>query len=72
MEMKRPRRLTRRLIAALRKLRVFPRLLLVFCTLLIASTLFISLLNQGNFAREIESTTVDYLSLLVQNSAYRL
>lgn len=72
MEMKRPRRLTRRLIAALRKLRVFPRLLLVFCTLLIASTLFISLLNQGNFAREIESTTVDYLSLLVQNAAYRL
>lgn len=72
MEIRRPRRISRRIIARLRKLHIFPRLLLVFCVLLLSSTLFITLLNQRNFAREIESTTMDYLSLLVQNAAYKL
>lgn len=61
-----------RVIAGLRKLNIFPRLLLVFCVLLLFSTLLITLLNQRYFAREIESTSMDYLSLMVQNAAYRL
>jgi len=62
----------RRVIAALRRLNIFPRLLLVFCVLLLFSTLLITLLNQRYFAREIESTSMDDLSLLAQNAAYRL
>ncbi|MCI5957921.1 MAG: hypothetical protein MRZ54_13150, partial [Clostridiales bacterium] len=70
MNARRPLRLDRRVIAGLRKLNIFPRLLLVFCVLLLFSTLLITLLNQRYFAREIESTTMDYLSLMVQNSDY--
>ena len=72
MNARRPLRLGRRVIAGLRKLNIFPRLLLVFCVLLLFSTLLITLLNQRYFAREIESTSMDYLSLMVQNAAYRL
>lgn len=68
----RPVRVGRRVIAALRRLNIFPRLLLVFCVLLLFSTLLITLLNQRYFAREIESTSVDYLSMMAQNAAYRL
>ena len=72
MNARRPLRLGRRVIAGLRKLNIFPRLLLVFCVLLLFSTLLITLLNQRYFAREIESTSMDYLSLMVQNAACRL
>ena len=72
MNTRRPFRVGRRVIAGLRKLNIFPRLLLVFCVLLLFSTLLITLLNQRYFAREIESTSMDYLSLMAQNAAYSL
>ena len=72
MAARQPWRIRRRIIAGLRKLHIFPRLLVVFCVLLLSSTLFITLINQRNFAKEIESTTADYLSMLVQNAAYKL
>ncbi len=72
MNTRQPLRVGRRVIAGLRKLHIFPRLLLVFCVLLLFSTLLITMLNQRYFSREIESTSTDYLSLMAQNAAYRL
>lgn len=56
----------------LRRLNLYPRLLLIFCCLLIASTAFITLFNQASYARELESSTVKYRSALVQNAMYKL
>ncbi len=72
MNIRRPLRVGRHVVAGLRKLNIFPRLLLVFCVLLLFSTLLITVLNQRFFSREIESTSMDYLSLMAQNAAYRL
>lgn len=67
-----PGRLTRRIMNWLRKLNIFPRLFLVFCALLIASTAFITFFNQESYARELESNTVKYLSVLVQNANFQM
>ncbi len=60
------------LVAQLRKVNIFPRLLLVFSTLLIASTVFITFFNQKNYAAEAETNAVKYLSILVQNASLEL
>lgn len=60
------------LVVLLRRLPIFPRLLAVFCVLLVVSVLFITGINQRNFAEEAEKTSLDNLSLLVQNAAYKL
>lgn len=60
------------LVSQLRKVDIFPRLLLVFCTLLIASTVFITFFNQKNYADEAETNAVKYLSILVQNASLEL
>lgn len=67
-----PNRLTRRMINVLRKLNIYPRLVLMFCCLLILSTGFITIFNQIGYARELESNTVKYQSVLVQNAMYKL
>lgn len=67
-----PGRVTRRLMSWLRKLNIFPRLFLVFCTLLIASTAFITFFNQTSYTRELESNTVNYLSALMQNANFKM
>ncbi|MDO5022239.1 MAG: histidine kinase [Eubacteriales bacterium] len=61
-----------RLTLWLRKLPIFPRLLAVFCVLLVLSVLFITGINQKSLAAEAEKTSLDTLSLLVQNAAYKL
>ncbi len=67
-----PSRFTRKIITALRKLNIYPRLVLIFCCLLILSTGFITFFNQTGYARELESNTVKYQSVLVQNAMYKL
>ncbi len=67
-----PHLLTRKLVSKLRKLNIFPRLFLVFCALLFASTAFITVFNQASYSREVENNTVKYLSVLVQNANFKL
>lgn len=68
----RPNKLIRRLIHQLRKLNLFSRLLMVFCTLLILSTIFITFFNHSSYAREVETGLTKYLSVLVQNASFKL
>lgn len=70
--MKQRSRLIRALISRLRRVNIFPRLLFVFCVLLIGSTLFITLFNQGSYGRELETNVSRYLGVLVQNAAMKL
>lgn len=69
---RRPCKLIRRLIRQLRKLNLFSRLLMVFCTLLIVSTIFITFFNHNSYAREMEIGLTKYLSVLVQNASFKL
>jgi len=59
-------------ISKLRQVNIFPRLLLVFCILLITPTVFITLFNQHNYAIETEKNNLKYLSMLVQNANFEL
>lgn len=68
----RPSKFVRRLIHQLRKLNLFSRLLVVFCTLLIASTMFITFFNHNSYALETEQGLTKYLSVLVQNASFKL
>ena len=61
-----------RLINLMRTVPIFPRLLSVFCVLLVLSTLFITLINQRHFGREAERTALDTLKLTTRNAAYKL
>ncbi len=68
----RPRWFIRRLVSQLRRVPIFPRLLLVFCTLLIVSTVFITFFNQKQYAQEAETNAVKHLSVFVQNASLEL
>lgn len=59
-------------ISKLRKVNIFPRLLLVFCILLITPTVFITFFTQHNYAAETEKNNLKYLSMLVQNANFKL
>ena len=72
MEIKRPSRLTRKVISLLRRHGIFTRLLLVFCSLLIASTFLITFFNQRSYTREIETRTGQYLFMLTKNASLKL
>ncbi len=65
-------RFTRKMVSLLRKLNIYPRLFLMFCCLMIASTAFITLFNQTSYSRELESNTVKYQAVLVQNAMLKL
>lgn len=69
---RRPSRLFGALLAQLRRVNLFTRLLLVFCVLLLTSTIFIAFFNQTNYSREMETTSVKYLSVLTQNASFKL
>lgn len=60
------RRLTKRIISQLRKLNIFPRIFLLFCTILIVSTGFITILNQTSHTKEIEANKIQELATLAQ------
>ncbi len=66
------RKITKTMIARLRRMKIFPRLLLVFCALLITSTLFITLFNQASYGRELETNVSRYLGVLSENAAMKL
>ena len=53
-------------------MKIFPRLLMVFCVLLIASILFITLFNQASYGKELESNVSRYLGVLAENAAMKL
>ncbi|MEG3074236.1 MAG: sensor histidine kinase [Ruthenibacterium sp.] len=67
-----PHHFMRRIISQLRKLNLYPRLLLMFCCLLIASTAFITWFNQATYARDLEDSAVRYRSAMVQNAMFKL
>ncbi len=69
---RRPNKFLCILINKLRGVNLFSRLLLVFCTLLVSSTIFITFFNQSNYAREMEMGQARYLSVLVQNASFKL
>ncbi|UJF15632.1 histidine kinase [Jeotgalibaca sp. MA1X17-3] len=60
------------LIKKLRKVHIFSRLLLVFCSLIIIPTIFITLFNQNSYAKEIEQSNRNYLSMLTRNAQFKL
>lgn len=64
--------ITKTMIARLRRMKIFPRLLMVFCVLLIASILFITLFNQASYGKELESNVSRYLGVLAENAAMKL
>ncbi|MEG2687348.1 MAG: HAMP domain-containing protein, partial [Christensenellaceae bacterium] len=72
MPAKEPNHFMRRIISQLRKLNLYPRLLLMFCCLLIASTAFITSFNQAAYARDLENSVVQYRSAMVQNAMFKL
>ena len=59
-------RMTNRIISQLRKLNIFPRIFLLFCSFLILSTGFITVLNQISHTREMEKSNIQELSTLAQ------
>lgn len=59
-------RMTKKIISQLRKLNIFPRIFLLFCTILILSSGFITVLNQFSYTREMESRYTLELSTLAQ------
>lgn len=59
-------------IRKLRKVNIFPRILFVFCVLLIIPTVFITFFNQHNYATETEKNNLKYLSMLVQNANFKI
>lgn len=61
--------ITRWMISQLRKLNIFPRIFLVFCTFLIVSTGFITFLNQNSYTKEIEKNKRQELSTLAQRDS---
>ncbi len=69
---RKPNALVQWMSTQLRRLKLYPRLLVIFSCLLIVSTVFIMLFNQASYARELEGSTVKYRSALVQNALYKL
>lgn len=59
-------------IGNLRKVRIFPRLLLSFVSLILIAVTCITLISFRTYANEIESEAQDYLSLLVSNVAMKI
>lgn len=59
-------------IRNLRKVRIFPRLLLSFVSLILIAVTCITLISFRTYANEIESEAQDYLSLLVSNVAMKI
>lgn len=59
-------------IKKLRKVNIFSRLLIVFCSLIIIPTIFITYFNQSNYAKEIEQSNSDYLTMLTRNAQFKL
>ncbi len=60
---------TKRLITHLRKLNIFPRILLFFCLFLIVSTGFITFLNQNSYTNQIEKNITQELATLAQRDS---
>lgn len=67
-----PNRVVRRIVTWMRKLRIYPRLFLIFSCILIASTAFIILFNQTTYSRELERNTIQYQAVLMKNAMYKL
>lgn len=59
-------------IKKIRKVNIFSRLLIVFCSLIIIPTIFITFFNQSNYAKEIEQSNSDYLTMLTRNAQFKL
>lgn len=72
MSQKKPCLVTLHIVSWLRKLPLYPRLLLIFCSLLIFSTGSITLFNQAGYTRELENSAVQYREVLVRNALYKL
>ena len=72
MSQKKPCLVTLHIVSWLRKLPLYPRLLLIFCSLLIFSTGSITLFNQAGYTRELENSAVQYRAVLVRNALYKL
>ncbi len=67
-----PNRLVRGVVTWMRKLRIYPRLFLIFSCILIVSTAFIILFNQKTYSRELERNTIEYQAVLMKNAMYKL
>lgn len=67
-----PNRLTRWIISRLRKLNLFPRIFLVFCTCLLLATLVITIFSQVSYTKELENTKISQLSALAQSAMLAL
>lgn len=67
-----PNRVVRRIVSWMRKLRIYPRLFLIFSCILIVSTAFIILFNQTTYSRELERNTIQYQAVLMKNAMYKL
>ncbi len=63
---KKHHRITVKLISQLRKLNIFPRIFLLFCSFLILSIVFITVLNQISATHELENRNMQELSTLAQ------
>ena len=63
-----PNRLTRWIISRLRKLNLFPRIFLVFCTCLLLATLVITIFSQVSYTKELENAKISQLSALAQSA----
>lgn len=65
-------RIVPRIITWMRKLRIYPRLFLIFFFILISSTAFIILFNQKTYSRELERNTIRYQNVLMKNAMFKL
>ena len=65
-------RSTKWVISHLRKLNLFPRIFLVFCTCLLLSTITITIFSQTTYSSEIENNKINELSAFSQSAMLAL
>lgn len=65
-------RSTKWLISHLRRLNLFPRIFLIFCTCLLLSTIIITIFSQATYSSEIENNKISELSAFSQSAMLAL